>query len=136
MRRVSSWNSTVSGVEGQIREGEVSAVVPNERMIWTGGFAPIFKGVRTFVLTHRRRSLRGQAPASSPLSFGELAVPAMPDSVRRYDAVCICEKNASAAFSQLFRRQVLDVLGEPPAVAERILEAPGAITPELVRRAA
>lgn len=50
------WNSTVSGVEGQIREGEclrlrvpgtdrvftprVSAVVPNVRMTWTGGFAP------------------------------------------------------------------------------------------------
>jgi hypothetical protein len=63
------WNSTVSGVEGQIREGErlrlrvpgtdrvftpkVSGVVPNERMIWTGGFAPIFKGVRTFVLKPR-----------------------------------------------------------------------------------
>jgi hypothetical protein len=63
------WNSTVSGVEGQIREGErlrlhvpgtdrvftpkVSGVVPNERMTWTGGFAPIFKGVRTFVLTPR-----------------------------------------------------------------------------------
>jgi hypothetical protein len=63
------WNSTVSGVEGQIREGErlrlrvpgtdriftpkVSGVGPNERMIWTGGFAPIFKGVRTFVLRPR-----------------------------------------------------------------------------------
>jgi hypothetical protein len=31
----------------------VSGVVPNERMTWTGGFAPIFKGVRTFVLTPR-----------------------------------------------------------------------------------
>jgi uncharacterized protein YndB with AHSA1/START domain len=46
------WNSTVSGVEGRIREGErlplrvpgtdrvftpkVSDVVPNERMTWTG----------------------------------------------------------------------------------------------------
>jgi hypothetical protein len=60
------WNSTVTGLEGQIREGErlrlrapgtdrvftpeVSGVVPKERMTWTGGFAPIFKGVRTFVL--------------------------------------------------------------------------------------
>jgi hypothetical protein len=60
----SRWNSTVSGIEGQIREGErlrlrvpgtdrtftpkVSGVLPNERMTWTGGFAPIFKGVRTF----------------------------------------------------------------------------------------
>ena len=60
------WNSTVSSVEGQIREGEqlrlhvpgtdstftprVSGVVPNERMTWTGGFSPVFKGVRTFEL--------------------------------------------------------------------------------------
>jgi hypothetical protein len=63
------WNSTVSGVEGEIRDGErlrlrvpgtdrtftpkVSGVVPSERMTWTGGFAPIFKGVRTFVLRAR-----------------------------------------------------------------------------------
>ena len=61
------WNSTISGIEGQIREGErlrlhvpgtdrtftprVSSVVPNEGMTWTGGFAPLFKGVRTFALT-------------------------------------------------------------------------------------
>ena len=61
-----SWNSTVASIEGQIREGErlrlgvpgedrtftpkVSGVVPNERMTWTGGFAPMFKGVRTFEL--------------------------------------------------------------------------------------
>ena len=60
------WNSTVTGIEGEIREGErlrlhvpgtdrtftprVSGVVPNSRMTWTGGFAPVFKGVRTFRL--------------------------------------------------------------------------------------
>ncbi|HUL72218.1 MAG TPA: SRPBCC domain-containing protein [Vicinamibacterales bacterium] len=60
------WNSTVSGIEGEIREGSrlrvhapgtnmvftpsVSGVVPNERMTWTGGFSPVFKGVRTFEL--------------------------------------------------------------------------------------
>ncbi len=63
------WNSTVAGIEGRIAEGQtlrlrvpgtdrvftpkVSGVVPNERMTWTGGFAPIFKGVRTFALTPR-----------------------------------------------------------------------------------
>ena len=61
------WNSTVSRIEGRIEEGErirlhvpgtdrtfaprVSGVVARERMTWTGGFAPVFKGVRTFVLT-------------------------------------------------------------------------------------
>jgi hypothetical protein len=28
----------------------VSGVVANERMTWTGGFAPLFKGVRSFTL--------------------------------------------------------------------------------------
>jgi hypothetical protein len=63
------WNSTVTGVEGEIREGArirlhvpgtsrtftptVSGVVTNQRMTWTGGFAPVFKGVRTFELRAR-----------------------------------------------------------------------------------
>ena len=61
------WNSTVTRLEGRIREGErlrihvpgtdrtftprVSGVVPDQRMTWTGGFSPVFKGVRTFELT-------------------------------------------------------------------------------------
>lgn len=61
------WNSTVTGIEGQIREGErlrlhvpgtnrtctpkVSGIVVARRMIWSDGLAAIFKGVRTFVLT-------------------------------------------------------------------------------------
>jgi hypothetical protein len=63
------WNSTVTSVEGQILEGEqlrvrvrgtdrvftprVSGVVPDQRMTWTGGFSPVFKGVRTFELRPR-----------------------------------------------------------------------------------
>ena len=60
------WNSTVTKVDGQIREGErlrvhvpgtdrtftprVSGVVAETRMTWTGGFFPVFKGERTFEL--------------------------------------------------------------------------------------
>jgi hypothetical protein len=63
------WNSTVTRIDGQIREGEririhapgtdrtftpmISNVVPNRRMCWIGGTAPIFKGVRTFELKPR-----------------------------------------------------------------------------------
>lgn len=59
----------MTSVEGQIREGEqlrvcvpgtdrvftprVSDVVPEQRMTWTGGFSPVFKGVRTFELRSR-----------------------------------------------------------------------------------
>jgi hypothetical protein len=64
-----TWNSTVARIEGEIREGatlrvhapgtnmtftpKVTGVVPNERMTWTGGFSPLFKGVRTFELRPR-----------------------------------------------------------------------------------
>lgn len=64
--RFPTWNSTITRVEGPIREGgrlrvhvpgtartftpTVSGVVAEARMTWTGGFAPVFKGVRTFEL--------------------------------------------------------------------------------------
>lgn len=60
------WNSTITGIDGQIREGErlrlhvpgtsrtftprVSGVVPAQRMIWSDGLVPLFKGVRSFEL--------------------------------------------------------------------------------------
>ena len=66
-RNFHRWNSTVTTIDGEIGDGQrirvhvpgtsrmftplVSNVVPNVRMTWTGGFAPFFKGVRTFALT-------------------------------------------------------------------------------------
>jgi len=63
------WNSTVADIQGEIRDGAalrvrapgtnrvftptVSGFVPNQRMTWTGGVSPIFKGVRTFELHAR-----------------------------------------------------------------------------------
>ena len=63
------WNSTVTRIEGEIKDGErlrlhvpgtdrtftprVCDLVPGKRMVWTGGFAPLFKGVRTFELRAR-----------------------------------------------------------------------------------
>lgn len=60
------WNSTVSKIEGRIADGErirvsvptsdrvfklgVRDVVPQTRMVWSDGMAPMFKGVRTFTL--------------------------------------------------------------------------------------
>jgi hypothetical protein len=61
------WNSTVTAIEGEIRDGQririhvpgtertftprIIIVAQDARMRWTGGFAPLFKGVRTFELT-------------------------------------------------------------------------------------
>ena len=65
----SRWNSTITAIEGNIREGErlrlhvpgtnrtftprVSGVVPARRMVWGDGLALIFKGVRTVMLKPR-----------------------------------------------------------------------------------
>ena len=61
-----NWNSNVTSIEGDIREGErlqmhvpgtdraftpkVSGVIPNRQMIWSDGFGPLFRGVRSFEL--------------------------------------------------------------------------------------
>lgn len=62
------WNSTVKRIEGEIADGQqirlvatiapertfklkISDVVENERMVWSDGMAPMFRGVRTFELT-------------------------------------------------------------------------------------
>jgi uncharacterized protein YndB with AHSA1/START domain len=63
------WNTTVTSIEGTIALGErvkirvpasdrtfspkVTAFVPNERMVWSDGMAPMFKGERTYTLTPR-----------------------------------------------------------------------------------
>jgi uncharacterized protein YndB with AHSA1/START domain len=62
-----TWNSTVSSIDGEIKLGQrlalkvpvsertfkpkVTELVPNQRMTWSDGAAPMFKGTRTFTLT-------------------------------------------------------------------------------------
>lgn len=62
------WNSTVKSIEGKIADGEkiklvaesspdrtfslkISQFIPEKEMVWRDGFAPMFKGVRTYTLT-------------------------------------------------------------------------------------
>jgi hypothetical protein len=68
--RVPEWNSTVTSLAGEIALGrklalvvpldptrtfrpKVTKFVPNRAMEWSDGFAPMFRGVRTFTLTER-----------------------------------------------------------------------------------
>ncbi|MFO0675810.1 MAG: SRPBCC domain-containing protein [Polyangiaceae bacterium] len=63
-----TWNSTVESLEGPIVAGQRLAIrvpaapgrtfrprvvvfEPERRMVWADGFAPLFRGVRTFTLT-------------------------------------------------------------------------------------
>lgn len=62
------WNSTVKSIEGNIALGKkiklratiaperlfnltISEFVPEKRLVWSDGMAPLFKGVRTYTLT-------------------------------------------------------------------------------------
>lgn len=61
-----SWNSTVTRIEGTIQQGQklkiqvpisartftptVTELEADRRMVWADGFAPMFKGQRTFML--------------------------------------------------------------------------------------
>ena len=62
------WNSTITELDGRIAEGErialkvtaapertfklkISDVKPGQGMVWSDGFAPMFRGVRTYRLT-------------------------------------------------------------------------------------
>jgi len=94
------WNSTVTSVEGDIREGgrlrlrlpgtsslyefTVSGVVPDERMVWTGGFAPMFKDVRRFMLMKRPD---GTTAVWMTERFAGLMVPFVKSSLSRLDRV-------------------------------------------------
>jgi len=94
------WNSTVAQIEGEIRDGaklrihapgtsrtftpRVSDVVTNQRMTWTGGFSPIFKGVRTF-------ELRPQGDGSTDFTMAErfsgLLLPLVKSSLPDFEPV-------------------------------------------------
>jgi hypothetical protein len=67
-RRFPKWNSTVTSLDGEIELGrklalvvpldpkrtfrpKVTKLVANHAMEWSDGFAPMFRGVRTFTLT-------------------------------------------------------------------------------------
>src|SRR5262249_30541786 len=64
------WNTTVTSIDGDIALGhklalrvpiapgrvfkpKVTAFEPEQRMVWSDGAAPFFRGVRTFTLTPR-----------------------------------------------------------------------------------
>ena len=63
------WNSTVTGIDGEIRDGarirlhvpgtrrtftpRVSIAQPGRLMTWSDGFDPLFKGVRVFEVRER-----------------------------------------------------------------------------------
>jgi len=66
--RFPEWNSTVTRIDGAIAPGatlklevpsapgrvfkpKVTAFEPGRSMVWSDGFAPMFKGVRTYTLT-------------------------------------------------------------------------------------
>ena len=109
--KFSSWNSTVSAIDGNIQEGEritihvpgtdrtftpkVSGVVVNKSMTWSNGFAPIFKGSRTFEL---RQGAKGSTEFIMTEHFSGL--------------VFALVKNKLPDFRLIFERYALDLKKE------------------------
>lgn len=73
--RMPEWNSTITHAEGTIAAGQrvklrvvvapertfdlrVDEVVPEQRLVWSDGFRPMFRGVRTYTLTPERDGTR------------------------------------------------------------------------------
>ena len=94
------WNTTVTAIEGEIREGQqlrihvpgtdrtftprVTDVAPSERMTWTGGFAPLFKGVRTFTI---RRGNEGTTNFAMEERFSGLMLPLVKKSLPDFEPI-------------------------------------------------
>jgi len=88
------WNSTVTGIEGEIRDGgrlkihvpgtkrtftpTVTDVALAERMTWEGGLPPLFKGIRRFLL---RRGNDGSTDFAMEERFSGLMVPLVKKSL-------------------------------------------------------
>jgi hypothetical protein len=105
------WNSTVSGIDGEIRDGSririhapgtkrtftptISGLVPNRRMTWAGGPAGIFRGVRLFEL---------EAAADGSTTFGMR---------ERFSGVMFAlTKRSLPDFGPIFRRYATDLRDE------------------------
>ena len=63
---------------------KVTDVVPSERMTWTGGFAPLFKGVRTFRL---RRGTEGWTNFAMEERFSGLMLPLVKKSLPDFESI-------------------------------------------------
>lgn len=89
------WNSTVNRIEGAIVVGnklkltvpyakervftpKVIALVPQRTMVWSDGFAPMFKGVRTFELS---ANTDGSTDFSMTETFSGLILPMIKGSL-------------------------------------------------------
>ena len=108
------WNSTVSSIEGQIAEGQkikvrvpisdrvfnlkVTGLDPGKRMAWSDGIAPMFKGVRSFLLTPRPD---GTTEFQMAESFSGLMLPmiagSLPDFVPVFETYVMDLKKAAEA---------------------------------------
>jgi uncharacterized protein YndB with AHSA1/START domain len=87
------WNSTVTSLEGEIALGQalklrvpisertftpkVTELTEPSRMVWSDGFAPMFKGVRTFTLTEHE----GTTTFSMVEVFAGLMIPMIKGSL-------------------------------------------------------
>jgi len=108
------WNSTLMEIDGAIAEGQtvrlkahsapdrefklkVSGVTPNQTMQWSDGMAPMFKGVRTFVLTPTDHGVRFEMTEVFTGLMLPMIAGSLPDFVPVFETYATDLKNAAEA---------------------------------------
>jgi hypothetical protein len=116
-RRVPEWSSTVTSLDGEIALGrklalvvplapkrtfrpKVTKLVANRAMEWSDGFAPMFRGVRTFTLTAKTGGLTdGVTEFAMVEVFSGLMLPmirrSLPDFAPAFEAYAADLKRAA-----------------------------------------
>jgi hypothetical protein len=107
------WNTTVQRIEGRIAPGEtiklkvaiapertfklkVVTFVPNQRMVWQDGAAPMFQGIRRYTLTPKND---GSTDFSMSETFSGLMLPmiggSLPDFRQSFEQYAVDLKKAA-----------------------------------------
>jgi hypothetical protein len=111
-KRFPEWNSTVTSIDGEIALGhklvlkvpldpkrtfrpKVTKLVANREMEWSDGFAPMFRGVRSFML----RPVKGATEFTMTEVFSGLMFPmikgSLPDFVSTFETYAADLKRAA-----------------------------------------
>lgn len=108
------WNSTLESIEGSIEDGgkvtlvasvapdrtfslDVSEVVPNTSMTWSDGFAPMFRGVRTFSLSQVDGKTRFEMVETMSGLMLPMIIGSLPDFVPVFETYAQDLKQAAEA---------------------------------------
>jgi len=109
-----AWNTTVDRLDGTIALGQklkvfpklvpgkgfgvkVAELIPNERMVWAAGMAPLFRGVRTYTLTRMTGGIEFKMREEFRGLMAPLVARSIPDMQPAFDELAAALKRRAEA---------------------------------------